>query len=111
MSKTTILARQVFPIDLHLHGCSFDLFERGAKDKIVRTLVEDAGNRLFAGRFTVENLHDHEVFEQVNSCQRADGQFVVSGNFVPREYVEELVRNCCKAVLFVGYIERDADNE
>ena len=111
MSKDTIIARQVFSIELHLYGCSFDLFVRGAKDKIVRDLVDAAGNRLFAGRFTVENLHDHEVFEQVCSCQRADGQFVVRGNFVPREYVEELVRSNCKAVLFVGYIERGADNE
>lgn len=106
MSKIILNARRIFPIDLYLHGCNFDEFVLGVKHQISRDFINIAGERTFSGRFAVEDLTDYEVWEQIYSCQRADGQYVVNGEFTPSETIEKIVRANCKAVVFNGYAER-----
>lgn len=104
-----VAGKATYTFDMYLNGVSFEEFCESAKKKLMCDLVNFAELNEFSGQFTIQELDHFEVWEQVIKKERADGQFVLKGEFAPREVIEDLAKQHCRTICLDGYVTHKAE--
>lgn len=80
---------------------------RLAKQQMFGTVLELVPEGDFCCRFCVCELSPEEVFMETEKCKRADGKYVVAGDFYTRQEVEKIVKENGRAIVLQGQIIED----
>lgn len=103
-NRKYVTGKAIYTLDMYLAGYPFEEFCARTKKKLMCDLVNLAELNEFTGQFTIEELDHYEVYKQVIKKQRADGQFVLKGDFTSYEVLEKLAKQHCKVVRLSGYV-------
>lgn len=89
--------------------CYFGDFLRLEKKQMFANMANVVGGNIFGGNFRIRELDALEVCGEVFKCIRADGQYVVDGNFLTRKEVEELVKKHCRILVLEFWVIEDEE--
>ena len=78
---------------------------------MLANMANVVGENIFGGNFRISELDAMEVYEEVLKCKRADGQYVVDGNFLTRKEVEELVKKHCRILVLEFWVIEDKEGD